>query len=178
MIDNEDLEVLYLKYRKFSVNFALKYVDQVDVAEDISQDVFCKLYTSSMKVNLENEIMVRGLIKKVTTNCIKDYQKSALARREQQMEPDMMAECFESKKESPEEMMIQRQDMDNRWKVIQMLREKSPENYDIMMKTQYEERSPDSVAEEYGLSRNTLNNRIFRTRDWLKKELRRITHPD
>ena len=49
-----------------------------------------------------------------------------------------MAECFESKKESPEEMMIQRQDMDNRWKVIQMLREKSPENYDIMMKTQYE----------------------------------------
>ena len=35
MIDNEDLEVLYLKYRKFSVNFALKYVDQVDVAEDI-----------------------------------------------------------------------------------------------------------------------------------------------
>ena len=53
-----------------------------------------------------------------------------------------------------------------------------PENYDIMMKTQYEEQSPDSVAEEYGLSRNTLNNRIFRTRDWLKKELRRITHPD
>ena len=31
-----------------------------------------------------------------------------------------------------------------------------------------------SVAEEYGISVNALNNRILRTKRWLKKELSKI----
>ena len=51
------------------------------------------------------------------------------------------------------------------------LREQNPVNYDILIKVAYFEIPPEVVAEEYGITNNNVNNRILRTRKWLRKEL-------
>ena len=38
----------------------------------------------------------------------------------------------------------------------------------------YRDISPDEVAREYGLTRNGVNNRIFRTKQWIEREMSRI----
>ena len=58
--------------------------------------------------------------------------------------------------------------------VLQRLRDKNPVNYDILIKTKVLGMSPDSVAEEYGLTRNSVNNRILRTKEWMNKELEKL----
>ncbi len=54
------------------------------------------------------------------------------------------------------------------------LRRKSPVNYEIFMKVKMQEISTDEVAREYGFTRNNVNNRVLRARNWLLEELGRL----
>ena len=54
------------------------------------------------------------------------------------------------------------------------LRKVNPVNYNILVMVKYFGISPDSVAEEYGITRNNVNNRILRTRKWMKAELEKL----
>ena len=47
-------------------------------------------------------------------------------------------------------------------------------NYDILIKVAYFEIPPEVVAEEYEITRNNVNNRILRTRKWMRKELNKL----
>ena len=74
----------------------------------------------------------------------------------------------------PEEIIIHKEDVEFRNRVLISLREKNPMNYDILIKVAYFEIPPEAVAEEYEITRNNVNNRILRTRKWMRKELNKL----
>ena len=57
---------------------------------------------------------------------------------------------------------------------MQRLRDKNPINYEILIKIKVMGMSPVSVAEEYGLTRNGVNNRILRMKEWMNSELEKL----
>lgn len=175
MKKNEDFEDIYVKYRKFSVNVALKIVKDKTVAEDICQEVFYKLYKLGEKLDLENDAKVRSLIFMTTINSAKDYYKKSYVKREQLVEDEVVEEAGDDRY-NPEARLLRMEEKEYEKLVLQKLHDKNPVNYDILIKTKILGMSPDSVAEEYGITRNNVNNRILRTKVWIQEELAKIYH--
>lgn len=179
MKKNEDFEDIYLKYRKFSVNVALKIVRNKTVAEDISQDTFYELYRLGEDLDTSNDAMLKSLIFTATLNNAKDYAKRAYVQREQQQEENERENGEEEigdEKYNPEARILRMEETEYKNLVLQKLRDKNPENYDILVKTKVMGASADSVAEEYGPTRNSVNNRNLRTKEWLRKEFAKLYH--
>ena len=57
--------------------------------------------------------------------------------------------------------------------VLEKLRAINLTNYEILIKVKYLDIPPDEVAREYGITRNNVNNRIRRTKQWLMEEMSR-----
>ena len=73
MNHNENFDDIYLKYWKFSVKVAMKIVKNKAVAEDISQETFCKLFRLGDKLDMSNDGKLESLIFTATVNTAKDY---------------------------------------------------------------------------------------------------------
>lgn len=171
---NEDFEDVYQKYHKFSVRNARKIVKDRMAAEDISQDVFFRLYEIRETLDLSCEKMLRSLIFMATVNKAKDYLKKPENKFEcSGLDELEYAEPY-GKHLDPEEIIIHKEDVEFRNRVLISLREKNPMNYDILIKVAYFEIPPEVVAEEYEITRNNVNNRILRTRKWMRKELNKL----
>lgn len=171
---NEDFNDIYGKYHRFSVNSARKIVKDRMIAEDISQDVFLHLYEIVETLDPECEKMIRALIFTATVNKAKDYLKKPWKKRENFSidVPEYREPCGE--KLDPERILIHKEEVEYEKQVLIKLRHKNPVNYDILIKTACFEISPEIVAEEYGITRNNVNNRVLRTRKWMKKELDKL----
>lgn len=171
---NEDFEDVYQKYHKFSVRNARKIVKDRMAAEDISQDVFFRLYEIRETLDLSCEKMLRSLIFMATVNKAKDYLKKPGNKFEcSGLDELEYAEPY-GKHLDPEEIIIHKEDVEFRNRVLISLREKNPMNYDILIKVACFEIPPEAVAEEYEITRNNVNNRILRTRKWMRKELNKL----
>ena len=59
-------------------------------------------------------------------------------------------------------------------RVFTKFRETNPTNYDILMKTKMLGIPPDVVAEEYGMTRNNVNNRNKRSKEWISRALKEM----
>lgn len=169
---NEDFDDIYQKYHRFSVKNARKIVKDRMAAEDISQDVFFRLYEIRDTLDLSCESMLRSLIFMATINKAKDYLKKPINQQESSSLEEL-GEYAEpcGKHLDPAEIIVHNEDVENRNRALIRLREKNPVNYDILIKVAYFEIPPEVVAEEYGITNNNVNNRILRTRKWLRKEL-------
>lgn len=174
MKNNEDFEDIYLKYRKFSVNVALKIVKDRAVAEDISQETFYKLYKLGEKLDIENDAKIKSLIFMATMNSAKDYYKKGYVKREQLLGNENGEERTGDETYNPEARLLRMEESKYQSLVLQKLHDKNPVNYDILIKTKIMGLSPDSVAEEYGFTRNNVNNRILRTKVWIKEEFSKL----
>ena len=49
-----------------------------------------------------------------------------------------------------------------------------PINYEILIQVKYLEISVETVAEEYGLTKSGVNNRIYKAKRWLQEEFRKV----
>lgn len=170
---NEDFQDIYIKYRKFSAGVAYKMIKDKAMAEDICQDVFYKLYTTNIEIDLSNERKLHALILKATINMTKDYLKKAYAKWESCELDDADWKEIEDRRNNPEARMLYLEEREYRNQVLECLRKENPMNYEILMKTKVLGIPPDFVAEEYGITRNNVNNRILRTKRWLDEELLR-----
>lgn len=52
--------------------------------------------------------------------------------------------------------------------------EVNPMNYDILVKTKFQELSAAEVASEYGITPNNVNNRNLRSKAWIIEEMEKI----
>lgn len=171
MITNEDFESIYLKYLRFSIRMANKIVKDPSLAEDISQEVFEKIYRSK-KLDIQNEDKVKALIALATLNLAKDYVKKAYTRKEETV-GDRMDYHRSASRFDLDAMILKMEENEYKKMVLMRFRDLYPKNYDILIKVKYLEIPPDDVANEYGITRNNVNNIIFRARKWLRAELRK-----
>lgn len=171
---NEDFNDIYRKYHRFSVKSAYRLVKDRMLAEDISQEVFYHLYEIMDTLDLGNEEKLRALIFIATVNKTKDYFKKPWKRQEHVALEDWKRRKPSEEKLNPEKIMLNREEIEYRKQVLLKLRKVNPVNYNILVMVKYFGISPDSVAEEYGIPRNNVNNRILRTRKWMKAELEKL----
>lgn len=174
----ENFDDFYRKYIKFSAKVAYKMLKNQENAEDISQEVFLHFYKIRKNIDYSNERKLESLVYTTTENKCKDYRKKSWNKREMCLvDADKGIEPVDEK-QNPEKVILQREaeKSNNLSQVIARLREVNPTNYDILIKTKIEKVSTDTVAEEYGITRNNVNNRNKRSKDWIAnalKELRR-----
>ena len=143
-MNNQTFEEFYLKYRKISRGYAYGVLHDWSAADDVSQDVLYKMYTIKDGLNIDNEKMMFSLIKTASMNKALDYIK---------------------KSSSKHEFM---------YMVLRRFRKEQPMNYEILIQVKYLEISAETVAEEYGLTKSGVNNRIYKAKRWLQEEFRKV----
>lgn len=170
---NEDFTEVYKKYIGFSLGLAYKIVKDRDMAEDVVQDAFCKLYRLGDRLDLSDEQKVKALVAIATANRAKDYLKKSYNRLELDTDEIFGEKAGEVGPNLEDDILAMET---NKYKkmVLMRFREHNPESYDILMKVKYLNIPAKDVAEEYGYSRNSINNRILRAREWLNKELEKL----
>lgn len=171
----EDFREFYKKYFRFSISIANEIVKNIDTAQDIAQEVFCSLFQQSKNLNLKkDEKMLYGFVKRATVNKALDYRKYGHIKRESTAEEDFLEDRLVDEECNLEARILQMEEKEYAKLVLQRLRTANPMNYEILIKVKYLDISPDEVAREYGLTRNGVNNRIFRTKQWIEREMSRI----
>lgn len=175
MNTNEDFKAFYEKYLRFSIGIAKQIVKDEALAEDISQEVFYHLYRVLGTLDFTNERKLRALVIVATEHKAIDYLRKNHVKAELLSDK---GEEIEAPDENLEELVLKKEEKKYKKLVLQKLREENPMNYDILIKIKVLGISPDTVAEEYGITRNGINNRILRTKRWLSKELRKMQKED
>lgn len=172
-MSNEEFMLLYEKYHKFSASIIYRIVKDKAETDDLCNDVFYSIYKLGDKLDIKNEEKLRAFIAVTSKNRALDYLKKAYVMYEQCTVDDDHWEEIPDKGCSPEEQILRIEKSMYQKMVLARLREKNKLNYDIIIKVKYMGISPDDVAEEYGITRNNVNNRILRAKHWLIEELRR-----
>lgn len=174
MMNNEEFEDFYGKYCEFSIRIAAKIVRDRATAEDISQDVFCHLYKIKDRLESENEDKLHALVVRATVNKVRDFLRKAYVKQEVATMEGMIEQDRGSRRNIVEIKCLCMEEKKYLKLVFEKLREKNRMNYDIFVEVKILDVSPERVAEEYGITRNNVNNRVLRTRLWLKEEFQKL----
>ena len=169
----EEFRDFYGKYFKFSTEVAYRVIEDRGLAEDISQEVFYKLYRMGNKLDLGNERKIAGLVKKATIHKAIDYKRSKMRKRDTVSMTDEIAKVLPDDRVSVEAHLLHMEKNQYQKMVLEKLRTVNKMNYDILIKVKYLDISPDEVAREYNITRNNVNNRILRTKQWITDEMSR-----
>ena len=146
-----------------SGSIAVNYCKEFSDAEDITQEVFLKLYEAGTDF-LDDEHVKRWLIR-VTVNRCKNYLASAWRRRMQPMDFQKIVSVVETEKEWSEED----KDAGALFEAVTSL----PEKYRIIVHMYYyEDYSVKDIAEILQKKETTIQTRLMRARKMLKKQLK------
>lgn len=174
MMKNENFADIYNEYHRFSTRLAFRIVKDRGIAEDISQEVFYGIYKMGSRLDVSDERKLHGFISTATVNKSKDYLRKTYRKREIGAVDDSVMESFQDKNCDVEASILHMEKQEYYNLVLQRLRDQNRMNYDILMKVKCLGISPDIVAEEYGITRNNVNNRVLRTKTWLQNEMSKI----
>lgn len=158
---NQTYEEFYLKYRKISKAYAYGILHDWNMADDVSQDVLYKMYNMRKGLNVDNEKMMYSLIRRSSVNKAMDYKKKSSSRHEFVCTEDISEILRKEKKEFM-------------YMVLERFREEQPLNYEILIQVKYLDIPVEIVAEEFGLTKSGVNNRIYKAKRWLKEEFRKV----
>lgn len=164
-MNNQTFEEFYLKYRKISRGYAYGVLHDWSIADDVSQDV---LY------NIDNEKMMFSLIKRASMNKALDYIKKSSSKHEFVCQEEVAAFLEEQNSVDAEEVFLRKEKKEFMYMVLRRFRKKQPINYEILIQVKYLEISVETVAEEYGLTKSGVNNRIYKAKRWLQEEFRKV----
>ncbi|MDO5134797.1 MAG: sigma-70 family RNA polymerase sigma factor [Eubacteriales bacterium] len=174
MMSNEEFEEFYTANLGFSRRVAERIVKNRAVAEDIAQDVFMSLYKGKEKLRIGEEKQLHCLVLRATVNKAYDYLKRVCGRVETgSLENEEEEEIYASST-TVEGRILERERCQYLGKLLRKLRQSNAMNYDIYMKIKIQGLAPELVAKEYGMTRNNVNNRIHRTKLWLREEYLRF----
>lgn len=172
---NEIFQNLYLKYQRVSARVAYRMLKDRSLAEDIAQEVFCSLYEMGDRLDITSEKKLHSLIVTSTVNESLDYLKKSYVRNEiSTVDEEIAALTLRNNSYDLEEMLMNIEAGKSVRLAFQRLRKSNPKNYDILVKVKIFGASTGEVAREYGISKNNVNNRVFRSKNWIEAELARM----
>lgn len=158
-----EYEEFYLKYRQIAKSYAYGILEDWYLADDISQEVLYKMYTIRNDLDLENEKMLYALIRRAAVNKALDYKKKSSTKHEFSCHDDETASVLDRRIHVNAEDQILRQE-ENKFMhmILERFRAEQPINYEILIQTKFMNVPVETVAEEFGLTKSGVNNRIIR----------------
>ncbi len=162
-----DFTLCYNKYKAKVFNFTLKMVNDRDIAEDIVQDVFLKLYVNFPLIKNKNSIIF--WIFKTTRNLIYTYY-----REKQKLEKliSIEDEDGETIEIGSNEDLLQNYELKELKQIVQIALEKIPvEQKEIFLLKEYGELSYKEIAQLLNIDEELVKGRLFKARNKLIKIL-------
>jgi RNA polymerase sigma-70 factor (ECF subfamily) len=136
-------------------NYAYFLTGSMDVADDVFQDVFVKVYRNLY--SYRGESSVKTWLLTITRNVVKDHWKSAWTRRVLLMSSIPRRETVAS----TEKEVLARMDRGDIWKAVLDLPDKLRE---VLVLVAHHQLSIPEIAAMLGLSEGTVKSRLHRAR--------------
>ena len=150
------------KYLKMVYRISFHYFGNREDAEDVSQDVFLKLYSHNTKFESEEEL--KAWLIRVTTNTCHSYFRNPFRKRKTEIDEKEIENIVGSS--SSEQEIINR-------KVVMDAVMSLPERYRIVVYLYYyEEYSICQISNTRNIGETTIQTRLSRAREKLKSVLK------
>ena len=150
------------KYLKMVYRISCHYFGNREDAEDVSQDVFLKLYSHNTKFESEEEL--KAWLIRVTTNTCHSYFRNPFRKRKTEIDEKEIENIVGSS--SSEQEIINR-------KVVMDAVMSLPERYRIVVYLYYyEEYSICQISNTLNIKETTIQTRLSRAREKLKSVLK------
>ncbi|MCS7460458.1 sigma-70 family RNA polymerase sigma factor [Paenibacillus doosanensis] len=147
-------------YGKDVWNYAFSMTRKWDQADDITQEVFIKVYRNLY--TFRNESSVKTWILTITRNMTLDYRRSAFYRKVTLM--DFLAPSAESS--SAEQAVIDKMAVNDLWKMVLRL----PVKYrEVLILYAHYQLSMKEMAQILGVTEGTVKSRLFHARKKMTK---------
>ena len=169
MIKEVRFEKIYRAYQNDVYKISLYYTKDEHIAQDITQKVFYQFYLHFDNVNLD---MVRSYLirsaRNLSYNWLRDTKRERGGEYLDNVPDENVPHC------STEDDYIRDEEKQETKEFVTMLMERLKEEneswYDIVNLIYCLEKPHDEVAEELGMTREALYNRLYRAKKWLRKK--------
>lgn len=160
-MNTAEYNALVEKYLKMVYRISFHYFGNNEDAEDVSQDVFIKL--CSVKNDFGNDEEIKAWLIRVTTNTCHSYYRNPFRKRKIEIDEKELENIIGTS--SSEQEIVDR-------KVIMDAVLSLPEHYRIIVYLYYyEEYSTHQISNALKIKETTIQTRLSRARDKLKKAL-------
>ncbi|TYS69538.1 RNA polymerase sigma factor [Sutcliffiella horikoshii] len=158
----EYFEQIILENEKAIIKFAFTYVKDWAVAEDISQEVFIKVYKNIATFNRDSKL--RTWLFSITANQCKDYLRKS--GKTTKWLNDFFKGLQKQNDENPENILLEHEEKKSIGKALLSL----PVKYrEVLVLYYYEDLSTEEIAKLLHINSSTIRSRLERGRKQLKK---------
>ena len=172
--DYRAFDLLVLKYQSRIVSIAFKFVKEIQLAEDISQEAFIKAYRSIDSFREESAFYT--WLYRITANTAKNYLVSKGRRKESSISEMSISEnedFFElPTNDSPEQILMAQSLKDTIYDALSNLPE---DTRTALSLREFEGLNYEEIAEIMNCPVGTVRSRIFRGREALENLISPIT---
>jgi RNA polymerase sigma-70 factor, ECF subfamily len=161
--DNKAYFQLYNQLHVPVFRFCLHFVKDKDIANDIAHDVFVGLYEAKEKIR--TDLSFRSYLYAIVKNKISDFYRKA---SQEESLREKIWEQIQQKQSETEDILVNAEYNDHLQKALDSL---SPQKKLIFELSRNEQKTYQEIADNLGLSKNTVRNHIAETTKYLKNYL-------
>lgn len=157
--DSSAIETIYLTYGQYIFNYILKRTGEVEVAQDLTQEVFKRMIEGLSRYE-DRGWPISAWLFKIANGCVMDYIRRK-RRISKLVEVNLVSSGFE------EEVLkwLERQEIKNLFHVL------TPEQRIVIEMRFYMDLSPSEVAQALGKSTTSVRALQYRAIEALKRQL-------
>lgn len=166
--DKASFEKIINTYKNYVFAIILNFIKDNEEAQNIAQEVFLQIYISLPKFEEDN---FKAWLSRITTNKSIDYLRKKRSRVKE-VEIDNIENLdiyFNQNIDGPESLLMDKENKED----IRLEIERLPEIYkETIIKFYFQEKSYEEIAIDEGVSKKTIESRLYRGRLLLKKNWR------
>lgn len=157
--DKKCFRLLYQRYYSGLCQFAFQYTGRIDVAEEIVQDIFMKLWEGHEKYNIEGSIQsyLYGSVRNGSLNYLNRLILERKCNNETAAHIHRTIAYFQISQEDGSSILIDKEFEKSFKKALESLPKKCRE---IFLLNRKEGLSHSEIADKLGLSRNTIQRQM------------------
>lgn len=168
--DNEAaLDYLFLAYYEKLCLYAFTVLKNKDIAEEIVQDVFVKLWEQHRKLNIETSIKAY-LFRTVHNHCINYFDHLRVQKKYSEESQKANHEIISPVSLDYPVANLLMQELEN--KINQSVSQLPGQCQEVFLLVRYEDFSYSEVAEKLGISVNTVKTQLKRAMSRLREEFK------
>lgn len=161
---NKKFSETYEKYKKLVMKLAYDSLENYFLAEDICQQVFATFYEHMDEINKEEGIKPWLII--TTRNVLVDYFRKQQVRRDKTVR--LYADAAERVPAAEEEAVKHVENEKLTFKIMEDLREKNREWYEVVMAICVNGMSQREAAEYLRMTPQVLNAKLYRAKQYIR----------
>jgi RNA polymerase sigma-70 factor (ECF subfamily) len=165
--DKDSFKKLYLQYHPILFRFVVSHVHDEDIAEDIVQDTFVRVWR--IRRSLASDKSLFSLMAKISSNLSKDHFRHETVKLKHQ---ENIIEIYDQQSDKPDKQLETEFIQNN---ILTIVHQYLPlKQRMIFLLSRIEEKTSREIAEILNISQRTVENQLYRALKMLKKKIKRI----